>query len=176
MTGNPALISAGAGIIGAGVAAEGANKAAGQQVAAAEKAQADANTRYDATRAEQRGILDQSQANFAPYIGLGQGVLPTLGSMVGLQQQAAPAMNPTAATVPTAAPVAAPTGVDAMTMSPAQARAERQTASSYGKREGMTLGRLGGLVLVQSPDGSERRLLQRAKADQAIAAGATEVG
>lgn len=181
VTGQPALIGAGASIIGADVTAEGAKKAAQQQMDAAEKARADANARYDATKQEQRAIYDQSSAAFQPFIGLGQGVLPNLGSMVGLSPAATPTMIPNVTgTTPTGLePAAVDTsgGVQSMTQAPAQARAERQTASAYGKRGdgGLRLANLGGLVLVQSPDGMEKQLLTRARADDALARGAREV-
>jgi hypothetical protein len=177
VTGNPALISAGASVIGADIGAEGAKKAANQQIAAADAAKAEANARYDATRAEQRAIYDQSSSAFQPFIGLGQGALPNLAGMTGITMPAlsAPSTPQTLQELGTPAPQAQ----TAMprTEAPADERARNRTMTSYENKRGLTLGELGGqgLVMVVSPDGSERRLLPRAQADIAIKAGGREM-
>lgn len=173
VTGNPALISAGAGIVSADIGAEGAKKAADQQIAAAEAARADANTRYDATRAEQRAIYDQSAAAFQPYIGLGHGALPNLAGMTGTTLPAINAPSTPQTLQELGTPAAAPPQAMPRTESPADERARNRTMTSYENKRGLTLGELGGqgLVMVVSPDGTERRLLPRAQADIAIQAG-----
>jgi hypothetical protein len=174
MTGNPALIAAGAGIIGNDITAEGANKAAGQLEDAATAARTDANARYDATAARQGQVYDQNRAAFDPFISLGQGVTPTLGSMVGLSLPAPRTLQELGTPGPvSAAPAPVQTGPTA------SQRPQAPIASSYaeGKREPRSLEALGrGLLLVASPDGSEKRWLTRREADRAIAAGGVEVG
>lgn len=173
-TGNPALIAGGVSIIGNDVTSEGANKAAGQLEDAATAARTDANQRFDATAARQAQVYDRDRAAFDPFIALGHGVTPTLGSMVGislpaprtLQQLGTPAAA-SAAPAPVSSPQAATT------------RPQAPIESSYQerKREPRSLEALGrGLVVIASPDGTERAWLTRREADKAIAAGGVEVG
>lgn len=188
VTANPALVLAGASIIGADVASEGAKKAGEQQAAGAEKAKTELDARYDQTRADQKATYDQSVQGFAPYQALGQGALPNLGAMVGLSpaqfapSSAAPPQGQTLGQLGAPAPGATPAGqgVGVVAGAAPQQRAAMQTASSYQPPEtkaGRSLGQMGsGLVLVKSPDGAEQRYLTRREADRAVAAGGMEVG
>jgi hypothetical protein len=90
-TGQPALIKAGAGLLGSSIQASGNDKAVQQQVAAAEKAQGQTDAIYGQARGEMRDVYNQGQAGLAPYNALGQASLGNLGSMVGLKPVAAPA-------------------------------------------------------------------------------------
>jgi hypothetical protein len=176
VTGNPGLIVAGASVLGNSMAGDGVNRAADQQVAAAEKAQGQADQIYGDARREQRGIYENSLAAFQPYQALGTGSVRNLGGLVGLpanfmDTQATP-VNATAAPIAEAAEAPATD-----TAAPIVARRQQAASSYQGKREGMDrdLGRMGGLVLLRAPTGETRRLPMHL-ADQAIAKGAQVVG
>jgi hypothetical protein len=191
-TGNPLLIGAGVSIIGADVAADAGKKAADQQIAASERAQADTNTRYDAAAAQQKAAYEQSTAGFAPFTALGQGALPNLGAMVGLSPSqftpstAAPT-TPAAPAPQTLGQIGAPgqggvrnPGAGLVAPGTQQARAAGLSGSAYQGPEtkaGRSLSQVGsGLVQVASPDGAEQRWLTRREADRAVAAGGKEIG
>jgi hypothetical protein len=176
VTGNPALLSAGASVFGADVAAEGAKKAAKTQAAAADKALAEGNQRYDAVTNEMRGLSQASDAGFAPYQQLGTGAVGTLGSLVGLPPIAASPVN---ASQPVGAPVpmgsaGQPPAPPVVTQDP-QSRAEATRASVYSKRGELgDLGRMAGLVTLQAPTGEIRRVPAR-MAERFVAQGAQVV-
>ena len=181
-TGNPALIMAGAGLLGAGVQTEGNDKAVKQQVASAEKAQQQADAIYGQARGEMRDVYNQGQAGFAPYTALGHASLGNLGSMVGLERTAAPA--PVQQSQPYApqslGSLAQPPGSGRPVVDPEGLRPERATlanASGYGKNPDRGEAMAGrGLVRVQSPDGTEERWMPRARADEFVNAGGRILG
>ena len=180
-TGNPALVMAGAGLLGAGVQASGNEKAVKQQVAAAEKAQGQTDAIYGQARGEMRDVYNQGQAGFAPYTALGHASLGNLGSMVGLERTAAPA--PVQQSQPYApqslGSLAQPPGSGRPVVDPEGLRPQQMAmanASGYGKRPERAEEMAGrGLVRVEAPDG-EQRWMPRAQADQFVSAGARILG
>jgi hypothetical protein len=100
------IIGGGASIAG-GLLAKGASgQATQQQVGASAQAINQANLNAQAALAQQQGIYGQTQANYAPYLGMGQAATANLANMMGLiPQPAAPAAVP--APAPTAAPLSA---------------------------------------------------------------------
>ena len=180
VTGNPALIGAGASVIAADTAAGAASKASQQQVDAAEKAKAEANQRYDATRGEQWQVFQNALAGFAPYQQLGVGATGNLGQLTGIPMNLA-TNAPAEQVVPPALVDAATPASATPSLATPQTRAQQQTASGYGmegKRDGMlpsSLGSLGGMVWVQAPTG-ERMRMPTFRAEQAVLKGAQIIG
>jgi hypothetical protein len=179
-TGQPALIKAGAGLLGSSIQASGNDKAVQQQVAAAEKAQGQTDAIYGQARGEMRDVYNQGQAGLAPYNALGQASLGNLGSMVGLKPVAAPAQaqqsQPYApqSLGSLAQPGSGRPVVDPEGLRPQQAA--MANASGYGKNPDRGEAMAGrGLVRVEAPDG-EQRWMRRAEADQFVSAGARILG
>lgn len=139
VTGNPALIATGAGIIGGDVQSEGAKSAAKSEVAAGDK-----------SLAIQKDIYERGQAGLSPYMSAGTGAVTNLR---GLSGQPLEVVGPAAGTPGSLPPNAAapsprmatdtgavPTGDVAVPRSTLQNFASQQTASGY--------------VTMRSPDGS----------------------
>jgi hypothetical protein len=178
-TGNPAVgIAVGGSILQGDQQASAAKDATKHQVAATEKAQAQADALYGGARDEQRRVFEGSMSGLQPYINLGHGSLGNLGGMVGLQPSQAPTMNSPYAPQSLAS-LATPPGEGRPVVDPEGLRPQQAAmanASGYGKnidRGEAMAGR--GLVRVQAPDG-EQTWMPRHQADRAIALGAQVLG
>jgi hypothetical protein len=173
ITGNPAIgVAVGGQLLSGAMGADSAKKAAEQQAAATQEAQARTDALYQGSRDEARRVYETSTAAFQPYINLGHGVVPTLGSMVGLSPTAAPSA---ATPVPGLTPSEPSTlGAIVERSAPRSAverggedvgkRAARATASGYG-------GAGGRAVLVKAPTG-ELSWANPVQAERYVAAGA----
>jgi len=182
-TGNPALIMAGASILGTDIQSEAAKDAAKTQEQGVAKA-----------KAESDAIYNQSRASFAPYMQMGTGAMGHLGQLVGLPPGGGmtaggmPPSGPAAPTIPgqqgPQMPGSEPSSMWGMAdrmRNAAQGGEQAQLRGAAlnesgveGTREGMDLGSLGGLVLLQAPNGELKRVPQR-QAESFVSRGAQVV-
>lgn len=185
ITGNPLLIAAGAKVLGTSIQADAAKQAADTQVAASEKARAESDALYNTAKADANALYSASRQNFDPYLQMGSGAMGHLGQLVGLPPGGGMTPAATAPAAPTV-PGQVPAGMPGSTPLPAQAAGAPSLAGPQlrgaalnesgiqGKREGMDLGNLGGLVLLRAPTGELKRVPQ-AQADSFVQRGAQVV-
>ena len=177
ITGNPAIgVAVGGQLLSGAMGADSAKQAAEQQAAVTRDAQAQTDALYQGSRDEAKRVYETSTAAFQPYINLGHGVVPTLGSMVGLSPTAASAATPAVApqtpgepsTLGAMAERAAPRMAVERDAEDVGKRAARATASGYG-------GGGGRMVMVKAPTG-ELSWANPVQAQRYVAAGAEIVG
>jgi hypothetical protein len=153
VTGNPALIGAGAAIFTGDMNAEASKKAAATLDKSAQEAQAVNQRVYDDTRRTQGQIHANTQTALAPYLTLGSGAAGAAGNMLGIPDASSGStpsmltglspMGATESASPAASPVAAAT---------APQRAQAVSRSAYAPP---TIGGLAaGVVPMAAPDGS----------------------
>lgn len=163
VTGNPALIGAGATVMTGDMAADASKNAAKTQSQAADKAMA-LNTRmYDDTSQRQAAVYADNRAAFVPFVNLGTSAAGSLGSLLNLPPGSAMSATPPAGAMPAGGAgqyltdaMGRPTPIlqgGGRLLPDPQSVASQATQSGYAG----SLGTLDGEDLV-APDGTHKRV------------------